>query len=309
MSIAASTGVPLHVMLKRKLVNIPSLFVSGADNTIHVWDDTPEILYTIPLEDPLLFEKVIIRAGIQLHDGRLAIVSSVGVIFVLNSITLRIEFTVRDHIESIYSIVQLPNGTLVTGGARLRFWDISSRECIHKESQGKYVNELLVLRDGRLVVSHFGRESILIFDVSSGTLNHETKKVLSGHTYYARCVAQLNNSTLISASDYTDIIIWDLTMYNIKTRVSIGSQSPVCCIVPLRDNSILVCGEYLLTLDRDGGIVTNSQVPVSSTACETDQHIVLGQDCHVSIYNKCSGAPVLSLKLYKVSPKIIMNIR
>lgn len=118
---------------------------------------------------------------------------------------------IRDHNESILSVVISPDGRIVSGHEQgtIKVWDLSTGNYIKTvKEHGDKVNSLAISDDGKILVSGSKDEKIIVWDLNK----MQIFQILTGHTVEVTSVAiSPDGKTIVSGSATGKIKVWQAT--------------------------------------------------------------------------------------------------
>jgi WD40 repeat protein len=113
-------------------------------------------------------------------------------------------FRIEGHNDTVFSLLAMPDGRLVTGSDTIRIWDVSTGlEVTRLDGHGSAISALARLSDGR-IASGDGHGSMRLWEASGASLE------LRGHKAKVTGLAALPNLRLASGSDDCSVRIWDI---------------------------------------------------------------------------------------------------
>ena len=120
-----------------------------------------------------------------------------------------LQYTLTGHSSPVWSLASISSNMIASASdANIRFWNITSGECVRVVNSGHTgpIHSLLAIEDGRLASGAFDN-TIRIQKISSS----ECLQVLTGHTAPVGSLVYLSHNLLASASSDKTVRIWDLS--------------------------------------------------------------------------------------------------
>ncbi len=153
--------------------------------------------------------------------------------------------TLTGHNKWIYSLAISPDGkTLVSGGYKIKIWDLDTGEPLHTlAGHKKWVYSLAISPDGQTLVSSGGDKTIKIWQLGTGRrLQDSPLQTLSGHEDWVRTVAiSPDGEILASGSDDNTIKLWHLNSGKL-IRTLAGHTDWVLSLAISPDGQTLISG-------------------------------------------------------------------
>ncbi len=272
---------------------------------------TGETLYILP-------ETYWLSCVQELPNERISFGLDNGLIKIWNLKTQRCEQTLQGHTRPVIFIKILPDQRIVTysDDKIIKIWDLKTGNCdltlIDEEKTG-FINDLVVLSDGRFFCSYRFRHSL--DDYANGMQNKKIKiwdpsrngkydLINGGHDGNINCHQILDNGLIISGASSDTLKIWDPngkiepTTLTLTYNTHAFYVSSICVV-----NDIIVCigaGGHCMIIN----IKNNKQIDTTSSQTENvncicrlnDEHIISGSNIGmINIWNIQNGQCEMSL--------------
>ncbi len=171
-------------------------------------------------------------------NGYAASASADKTINVWDSLTWTSIQTYKNHTNSIYSLDQIDNDTIVSGSwdYTIQIWRISTGETLKVINVGVYVYAVRVISiEYKQIVCGTGGtgDNLQIYNYETGSFI----QTLIGHSSWVYSIEMLSERFMASGGVDKRVIIWDLYSYSIKYTLT-GHSFPVNCIKRLSTNKL-----------------------------------------------------------------------
>lgn len=182
--------------------------------------------------------------------------------------------TFTGHMDFVYRVAVLSNGTIVSGSwdLTIRFWK-SDGSLIHAEYIGSIVWCILELQDGTIV---FGcTDGIFVYK------EMQLVTTLIGHEDSVQSLCQLKNGLVVSGSDDCTIKIWNVEKQEcVKTLIK--QIEPIYALCALQNGKFASASHKTITIWNENGkclMILNDHSDVINSVIElSDGSIVSGAD-------------------------------
>ena len=156
--------------------------------------------------------------------------------------TYSCETTLTGHSSSVYSVLQLQDGRLVSasGDYTLKIWNLKSCSCeMTLKGHTSDVFRVIELNDGVRLASASDDATIKIWNMNKGYVCENT---LRGHTDRVFSVIQLKDGRLVSCSHQL-IKIWDSSDFSCTNTLK-GHNSWIHRVIQVQCGALVSCCPY-----------------------------------------------------------------
>ncbi|HEY9672366.1 MAG TPA: WD40 repeat domain-containing protein [Waterburya sp.] len=221
----------------------------GDDNTIMLWKlGTGELMHTLTGESGRVLAIALSPDGTTLASSHRTSDRTCIKIWHLGTDGQPQESPLRTltgHNKWIYSLAISPDGkTLVSGGYKIKIWDLDTGEPLHTlPGHKKWVYSLAISPDGQTLVSSGGDKTIKIWQLGTGRhLQDSPLHTLNAHEDWVRTVAvSPDGEILASGSDDNTIKLWHLKSGKL-IRTLVGHTDWVLSLAISPDGQTLISG-------------------------------------------------------------------